>query len=291
MATLRDIKRKISSIDSTQTITRTVKMVSASKLRRAQTELDRTKAYATKMEDLVRRVVRKLPSESHPLLTPREEINKVLVVSIASDRGLAGAFNTNISLAAENFIRQNSDKYERMAVYIVGKKAKDYLGRRKVDIVKDWADVKKVDQGVVNAIASDLIGLYMDGSFDKIYLSYTHFQSAVKQIVMFDEFVPLSMPEEGETDETDSGDYLYEPTIDKIVEALIPKYISTKIYYALVESQTSEHAARMAAMENATSNCGEMVSYLTLVYNKRRQESITNEMMDIVGGAEALRGT
>jgi F-type H+-transporting ATPase subunit gamma len=291
MATLRDIKRKIGSIDSTQTITRTVKMVSASKLRRAQAELDRTKAYATKMEDLVRRVVRKLPSESHPLLTPRESINNVLIVSIASDRGLAGAFNTNISLAAENFIHQNGGNYERMAVYIVGKKAKDYLSRRKVDIVKDWADVKKVDQGVVDAIASDLIGLYMDGSFDKIYLSYTHFHSAVKQIIMFDEFVPLSMPEEGEVEEAESGDYLYEPSIDKIVEALIPKYISTKIYYALVESQTSEHAARMAAMENATSNCGEMVKYLTLVYNKRRQESITNEMMDIVGGAEALRGT
>jgi len=292
MASLRDIKRKISSIDSTQTITRTVKMVSASKLRKAQTELDRTKAYATKMEDLVRRVVRKLPSESHPLLTPREEINRVLIVSIASDRGLAGAFNTNICLAAENFIHQNSDKYERIAVYIVGKKAKDYLSRRKVDIVKDWADLKKVDQAIVDEIASDLIGLYMDGSFDKIYLSYTHFQSAVKQIIMFDEFVPLSIEEEeGETDETDSGDYLYEPTIDKIVETIIPKYISTKIYYALVESQTSEHAARMAAMENATSNCGEMVRYLTLVYNKRRQESITNEMMDIVGGAEALRGT
>ena len=291
MASLRDIKRKISSIDSTQTITRTVKMVSASKLRRAQTELDRTKAYATKMEDLVRRVVRKLPSESHPLLTPREEINKVLIVSIASDRGLAGAFNTNICLAAENFIRQNSDKYERIAVYIVGKKAKDYLSRRKVDIVKDWADVKKVDQALVNEIANDLINLYMEGSFDKIYLTYTHFQSAVKQIIRFEEFVPLSIPEEGEAEEDDSGDYLYEPTIDKIVEALIPKYISTKIYYALVESQTSEHAARMAAMENATSNCGEMVRYLTLVYNKRRQESITNEMMDIVGGAEALRGT
>jgi len=292
MASLRDIKRKISSIDSTQTITRTVKMVSASKLRKAQTELDRTKAYATKMEDLVRRVVRKLPSESHPLLTPREEINRVLIVSIASDRGLAGAFNTNICLAAENFIHQNSDKYERIGVYIVGKKAKDYLSRRKVDIVKDWADLKKVDQAIVDEIASDLIGLYMDGSFDKIYLSYTHFQSAVKQIIMFDEFVPLSIEEEeGEADEADSGDYLYEPTIDKIVETIIPKYISTKIYYALVESQTSEHAARMAAMENATSNCGEMVRYLTLVYNKRRQESITNEMMDIVGGAEALRGT
>jgi F-type H+-transporting ATPase subunit gamma len=287
MATLRDIKRKISSIDSTQTITRTMKMVSASKLRRAQAELDKTKAYALKMEDLVRRVVTKLPAESHPLLAPREEIKNVLIVSIASDRGLAGGFNINVSLAAENFINQNRDKYERIAVYLMGKKARDYLQRRKVEIVKDWTDIKKVDQSLVDVVAAELIELYMSGTFDKIYLSYTRFHSAVKQFIMFDEFIPLNVSGGGE----ETGDYLYEPSLGEIVNALIPKYISTKIYYALVESQTSEHAARMAAMENATSNCGEIVRYLTLVYNKRRQESITNEMMDIVGGAEALRGT
>ncbi len=291
MATLRDIKRKISSIDSTETITRTVKMVSASKLRKAQAELDRTKAYAETVEDLVKRVVQKLPAESHPLLTPREDVRNVLIVSIASDKGLAGAFNTNISLAAENFIIQNRADYDRVAVYLIGKKARDYLQRRKVDIVKSWSDIKTVDQTIVDAVAGELIDLYMNGEFDKIYLSYTQFQSAVKQVIMFEEFIPLSIGGEEKVEESDSGDYVYEPTRDKIVEALIPKYISTKIYYALVQSQTSEHAARMAAMENATSNCGEMMRYLTLVYNKRRQESITNEMMDIVGGAEALRGT
>jgi F-type H+-transporting ATPase subunit gamma len=289
MATLRDIKRKISSIDSTQTITRTMKMVSASKLRRAQAELDKTKAYALKMEDLVKRVVQKLPAGSHPLLTPREEIKKVLIVSIASDRGLAGAFNVNVALAAENFVNLNRDKYERIGVYVVGRKAKDYLLRRKVEVVKDVTDVKKVDQALVDAVGTELIDLYLAEEFDRIYLSYTKFISPIKQEIKFDEFIPLPVSEEelGE----DSGDYLYEPSREGIVEALIPKYISTKIYYALVESQTSEHAARMAAMENATSNCGEMVKYLTLVYNKRRQESITSEMMDIVGGAEALRGT
>ena len=290
MATLRDIKRKISSIDSTQTITRTMKMVSASKLRRAQAELDKTKAYALKMEDLVRRVVQKLPAESHPLLTPREDVRKILIVSIASDRGLAGAFNGNIGLAAENFIIQNRANYDRIAVYLIGKKARDYLQRRKVDIAKSWTDIKVIDQDLVKTIGNEIIDLYLQGEFDKVYLSYTYFKSPVKQEIMFDEFIPLSIDETAMPAE-DTGDYLYEPTREEIVEALIPRYITTKIYYALVQSQTSEHAARMAAMENATSNCGEMVKYLTLVYNKRRQESITNEMMDIVGGAEALRGT
>ncbi len=288
MATLRDIKRKISSINSTQTITRTMKMVSAAKLRKAQDELDKIKAYALKMEEVVGRVTRMLPANAHPLMTAREEVKKVLIVSIASDRGLCGAFNVNIGLQAENYTTQNKNQYERIGVYVFGRKAKDYLSRRKVDIFKERVDIKKVDQEFVNTIASELVQLYMNGEFDKVYLSYTHFASPVKQIAVFEELLPIQTEREveGETFE-----YLYEPKRDVIVETLLPKYLSTKIYYALIESQTSEHAARMSAMENATSNCGEMVRYLTLVYNKRRQESITNEMMDIVGGAEALRGT
>lgn len=288
MATLRDIKRKISSINSTETITRTMKMVSASKLRRAQTELEKIRAYAIKMEELVGRVTRMLPANAHPLLEEREEVKKVLILSIASDRGLAGAFNVNIGLRAENFIAENRNEYERIGAYLFGRKVRDYLIRRKIDIVKDWVDVKKIDQAFVEEIASDVIKLYVEGEFDKVYLNYTRFQSAIKQIGVFEEFLPLKKSAAGEGVEYE---YLYEPNKGAIVETLIPKYVSTKIYYALVESQTSEHAARMSAMENATSNCGEMVRYLTLVYNKRRQESITSEMMDIVGGAEALTGT
>lgn len=286
MATLRDIKRKIGSINSTQTITRTMKMVSASKLRRAQSELEKIKDYALKMEELTGRVIKNMPADAHPLLAAREEVKKVLIVSMGSDRGLCGGFNTNVALHAENFAKQNRDNYERVGMYLFGRKIRDYLSRRKADIVKDWVDIKKADQELVDAIAEDLIGLYLNGEFDKIYLSYTYFASPVKQEVVFDEFIPIKTPEDVEY-----IDYICEPEREKIVESLIPRYISTKIYYSLVESQTSEHAARMSAMENATSNCGEMVRYLTLVYNKRRQEGITNEMMDIVGGAEALRGT
>lgn len=286
MATLRDIKRKIGSINSTQTITRTMKMVSAAKLRRAGEDLEKIRDYAIKMEELTGRVVKNMPAGAHPLLTAREETKRVLIVSVGSDRGLCGAFNQNIGLFAQNFAQQNARQYERIAVYAFGRKVKDFLQRRKVEIVKDWVDIKNVDQDLVNAVADDLINYYLEGEFDKVYLSYTHFKSAIKQEIVFDEFIPLKTP-----DNIDYIDYLCEPEREKIVESLIPRYIGTKIYYALVESQTSEHAARMSAMENATSNCGEMVKYLTLVYNKRRQESITNEMMDIVGGAEALRGT
>lgn len=286
MATLRDIKRKIGSVNSTQTITRTMKMVSASKLRRAQTDLEKIKDYAVKIEELTGRVVKNMPVDAHPLLETREEIKKVLIVSIGSDRGLCGGFNVNVALTAENFSKQNRDTYERVGVYVFGRKIRDYLAKRRVDVVKSWVDIKKVDQELVDAVAEEIIDLYLTGEFDKVYLSYTYFASPVKQEIVFEEFIPIKTPEDVEY-----IDYICEPDRMEIVGSLIPRYISTKIYYALVESQTSEHAARMSAMENATNNCGEMVRYLTLVYNKRRQEGITNEMLDIVGGAEALRGT
>jgi F-type H+-transporting ATPase subunit gamma len=286
MATLRDIRRKISSIQSTQTITRTVKMVSASKLRRAQEDYEKVRHYALRMEQVTERVVQRVSKEVHPLLVKREDIKNVLLVAIASDRGLCGGFNVNIGVRVENFIAQHKQEYGRIGTYVFGKKAKDYLTRRKVDIVKDVVEVKKIELSVVESMASDLMELYLSGEFDKVYLIYTHFQSPVKQVVVFEEFLPIS--KEGEAE---GIDYIYEPESEKILEELIPKYVGTKIYYALADSQTSEQAARMAAMENATNNCGEMISHLTLIYNKRRQESITNEMMDIVGGAEALRGT
>jgi len=286
VATLRDIKRKIGSVNSTQTITRTMKMVSASKLRRAQTDLEKIKDYAVKIEELTGRVVKNMPVDAHPLLETREEIKKVLIVSIGSDRGLCGGFNVNVALTAENFSKQNRDTYERVGVYVFGRKIRDYLAKRRIDVVKSWVDIKKVDQELVDAVAEEIIELYLTGEFDKVYLSYTYFASPVKQEIVFEEFIPIKTPEDVEY-----IDYICEPDRMEIVGSLIPRYISTKIYYALVESQTSEHAARMSAMENATNNCGEMVRYLTLVYNKRRQEGITNEMLDIVGGAEALRGT
>ncbi len=283
MATLREVKRKIGSIRSTQTITRTMRMISASKLRRAQDELEKVNAYSVRMEGLLKRLVGRLPEQSHPLLSGREEIRKVLLFPIASDRGLSGAFNLNVATAVERFIRENRERYERIGVYLVGKKIREYFKRRRIETTKEWTDVKSVSTDVATEMAHDLTDLYLSGEFDKVYLIYTHFRSAIKQEVRFEEFLPLTAQESEET-----AAYLYEPDVQSIVDRFIPHYVLTKVYFALAESQTSEHAARMAAMENATNSCGDMIDYLTLVYNKTRQQSITNEMMDIVGGAEAL---
>jgi F-type H+-transporting ATPase subunit gamma len=286
MATLRDVKRKINSIRSTQTITRTMRMISASKLRRAQEELEKITAYAVRMEELLKRMASRVPEHSHPLLLERVEPKKVLLFAIASDRGLSGAFNLNVANAVERFVRENRAHYERIGVYVVGRKIRDYLRRRSTETTREWVDMKTVGSEVAGEMAREVTDLYLGGEFDKVYLIYTHFHSAINQKVMFEEFLPLK-PEK-----TDEGpDYLYEPDMQSIIDRFIPHYLFTKVYYALVESQTSEHASRMAAMENATSNCGEMIDHLTLVYNKTRQQSITNEMMDIVGGAEALQST
>ncbi len=286
MATLREVKRKIASIKSSQTITRTMRMISASKLRRVQEELGRVTGYAVKMEELLKRMANRIPDDAHPLLQEREEIKSVLLFPIASDRGLSGAFNINVASTVERFVRDNKDNYEKIGVYLVGKKIRDYFRKRRIQTVKEWLDLKTLDLGIAREMADDLTRLYLEGEYDKIYLIYTHFQSAVKQTVRMEEFLPVKVEKAEET-----TDYLYEPDMQSIVERLVPRYVLTKIYYALAESQTSEHAARMAAMENATNNCGEMIDYLTLVYNKTRQQSITSEMMDIVGGAEALQGT
>ena len=192
----------------------------------------------------------------------------------------------NVATTVERFIEENRARYERIGVYLVGRKIRDYLKRRRIETTKEWIDLKTFGVDVAGQMASDLADLYLTAEFDKIYLVYTHFHSALKQEVRFEEFLPLKT--EGAEEGTD---YLYEPDVRAIVGRFIPHYLLTKIYFALVESQTSEHAARMAAMENATNNSGEMINYLTLIYNKTRQQSITNEMMDIVGGAEALRST
>ncbi|HUJ90891.1 MAG TPA: FoF1 ATP synthase subunit gamma, partial [Syntrophorhabdales bacterium] len=168
MATLREVRRKINSIQSTQTITRTVRMVSASKRARAQGTLERIKAYAGKMEELLKRVASRLPEDAHPLLAKKEEIKNVLLLPIASDRGLSGAFNLNIAKVVEGFIRTNQGKYEKIGVYLVGKKIRDYFKRRRIQTVKEWIDVKTIDPTVVDAIASDIIDLYLDGEYDKI---------------------------------------------------------------------------------------------------------------------------
>ncbi len=286
MATLRDIRRKIQSIKSTQTITRTMKMVASSRLRRSQDELERLRPYAIKIEELKDRIVSSLPESIHPVIKEKEEIKNVLLFACASDRGLCGSFNANVNFAIENFITQNRENYEKIGLYIVGKKIRDYFAKRGALIVKEFVEQRRIGRETVEEISDDLISYYVKGEFDKVFAVYTFFRSPLKQIVTVEELLPVKSKRADQ-----KIDYLYEPDRKSILERFIPQYLSTRIWYMILNSQTSEHASRMNAMENATNNCGEMINFLTLLYNKKRQESITKEMLDIVGGAEAVKKT
>ena len=283
MPTLRDIKRKINSIKSTQTITRTMKMVASSRLRRSQDELEKIRPYALKLEELKDRLVGSLPEKIHPVIQKREEEKNLLIFACASDRGLCGSFNINVNLAIENFMAQNKDRYEKVGLYILGKKIKDYFVRRGALIVKEWIDLRKIENEIIENIAEDLTSYYISGEFDRIVTIYTFFRSPIKQVVTLEDFIPISSKSE------EKIEYLYEPDAKHLVERFIPEYVRAKIAYIIFNSLTSEHASRMNAMENATNNCGDLINSLTLIYNKKRQESITKEMLDIVGGAEAVK--
>ncbi|MCX7858205.1 MAG: ATP synthase F1 subunit gamma [Deltaproteobacteria bacterium] len=286
MPTLRDIRRKINSIKSTQTITRTMKMVASSRLRRSQDELEKIRPYALKMNELKNRLVASVPENIHPLLKEKEEVKNVLIFACASDKGLCGSFNMNVIMAVENFIFQNREKYEKIGLYILGKKIKDYFSRRGALIVKEWVELRRMEKEVISRITEDLILLCTSGEFDKVFAIYTFYRSPVKQIVTFEELIPIKAE-----DQEKKVDYLYEPNVSYVIEKFLPEHIRTRVSYIIFNSQTSEHASRMNAMENATNNCGEMINSLTLIYNKKRQESITKEMLDIVGGAEAVKTT
>jgi len=281
MATLRHIRRKIQSIKSTQTITNTMKMVSASKLRRAQEEFERVGLYARRMEGLVRDVLRAMPEVYHPLLKERDA-KRALLFACASDRGLCGAFNMNVAARVERFLSEAP--YESVSLYLFGRKIRDYFRRRGASIVGECVDVRKVEMELASSISGRLMEVFLSGEFDAVFLTYTHFLSPLKQEVILESLLPLKIGVEG-----GGLEYLFEPPAYEVLSALLPKYVTTKLYYALIDSSTSEHAARMNAMENATDNCAKLLENLTLLFNKTRQEGITKEMMDIVGGAEALR--
>lgn len=286
MPTLRDIRRKINSIKSTQTITRTMKMVASSRLRRSQDELERIRPYAIKIDELKERLLVSVPDTLHPVIKEKEETKNVLIFACASDRGLCGSFNINVNLAIENFMVQNRERYERIGLYIVGKKIRDYFVRRGALIVKEWVELRRIEKEHIEKITEDLIHYYASGEFDKIFAIYTFYKSPIKQVVTIEELIPVRSKQPGER-----IDYLYEPDAKHLIERFIPEYLQTTVSYMILNSQTSEHASRMNAMENATNNCGEMINSLTLIYNKKRQESITKEMLDIVGGAEAVKTT
>jgi F-type H+-transporting ATPase subunit gamma len=285
MATLRDIKRRISSVAKTQQITRAMQMVAASRLKRAQETAISWRAYHQRMTEVFDRLLSRTPLDAHPLLTVRQP-RKLELIVITSDKGLCGGFNLNMCQRVEHFIAGNREQYEEISLAVIGRKGLDYFKRRPVTMREELGNIPRDPSSEwVSAVARDLTDRYRDEAFDTCYLCYHGFKSVLQQVVMIERLLPFTEPEA----EVLSIDYLFEPDRQAVLDQVIPRYLETRVATALYESTTSEYAARMAAMDQASKNAREMIELLTLTYNKVRQEMITKELMDIVGGAEALQ--
>ena len=284
MANLKEIRNRISSVKSTMQITSAMKMVSAAKLKKAQDAITAMRPYANKLTELLQSLSATLDADSGSKFADQREVNKVLIVAITSNRGLCGAFNSNIIKQASNLI-DNVYAGKQVDVLTIGKKGNDILSKTNtiVDNRSDVFDDLTFDN--VAAIAQKLMDLFVDGSYDKIEIVYNKFKNAATQIVMTEQFLPI-VPVE--SDSSVQLDYIFEPSKAEIVEELIPKSLKTQLFKGIRDSFASEHGARMTAMHKATDNAAELRDSLTLTYNKARQAAITNEILEIVGGAEAL---
>jgi len=297
MANLKAIRTRIGSVKNTQKITKAMKMVAAARLRRAQQAITELRPYAVKtMEVLSSVAARAGEEEEHPLLA-RREAKKVLIVVLTSDRGLAGAFNANINKAAFRKWKELEAEGVKVSFAVIGRKGRDFFRRRDAKIEFDFTGVFE-NLSVVKAgeIGRAIVAEYNQDGHDAVYLVYNEFKSAISQKVVFEPLVPIT-PGHGDGPPAAKGeaggasvDFIYEPNKRALLDRLLPMYIEIEVYRALLESIASEHGARMTAMDNATKNASEMINKLTLVYNRARQAAITTELMEIIGGAEALKG-
>ncbi len=289
MATLRDIKQKISGVKKTKQITRAMNMVAAARLRSTQTKMENFGPYARKFSEVLGNLAGQINPDVHPLLSKREKVSKVELLHFTADRGLCGSFNMNSINKAEKWIKEQGTKGLDVRLTLVGKKGRDYFKRTKAPVADVHTNIYgTADISFMNKMTAGFIQRFLAGEVDEVYVIFSRFLGMGKQEPTLVKLIPIEPPKQ-EGAEAAKVDYLYEPSSEQLLVDLLPKHISVQILNAFLQQETSEHAARMAAMDNATKNCSELIGSLTLIYNKARQAAITAELMDIVGGAEALR--
>ncbi len=292
MPSLRDIRNRIASVRSTRQITRAMKMVSAAKLRRAQDAILRTRPYAQILDQMLSRVAartaREVAEAAHPLLALREwRVAEVVVIT--SDRGLAGGFNSNIVRRTQRFLVENAERFEKVYISTIGRKGRDALRARRLEIRKDFTGVQSdLRYERAEEIALEYKERFLSGEVDAVYLCYNEFKNAISHKPVVVQLLPIETPPQAEA-AAGAVEFKYEPTREKLLGDLLPRHVAMQVWRALLESAASEHGARMSAMESATRNAEDMIGSLTLQYNRARQAYITKELLDIVGGAEALK--
>jgi len=289
MATLRDILRKIGAVKKTRQITRAMNMVAAARLRSTQGRMENFEPYAEKFSEVLENLASRLDPEIHPLLIRKEGVSKVELLHFSADRGLCGSFNVNSIAKAEKWLKEQQANGVECGLTVVGKKGRDYFRKKNYAFTNSHTNLYgTVDISFINKMTKGFVDRYLADEVDEVYMLFSRFISMAKQEPTLVKLIPIEPPKKEEGPEG-TADYLCEPSAETLLVELLPKHISVQIYNAFLQQETSENAARMAAMDNATKNCSEMLEHLTLVYNKARQASITAELMDIAGGAEALR--
>lgn len=286
MANARDIKRKINSVTNTQKITKTLKMVSAAKMRKAVDAMYAARPFSKKLVDLIKELSNRAGSNSnHEFFKVRENVKTIALIVVTSDKGLCGAFNSNVTKAASTFIEENSDK--KIKIIAIGKRAYDFFNKRGFDIAEKYVGFagkfKYSDAASLGRLVSTS---FLNEEFDEVHLIFNQFKSTSSQVVRNEQILPLIV--ENQVEKV-YPDFEYEPSSDGVMDDLLPQFINTSIFQSMLESVAGEHGARMVAMDNATRSAGEMIKKLVLNYNKTRQAAITTELLDIVNGAEALK--
>ena len=291
MATLNDILRQIGAVKKTRQITRAMNMVAAARLRGAQAKMETFEAYASKFSEVLNNLSSGIEPDIHPLLQRKEKVSTVELLHFSADRGLCGSFNSNTIALAAKWIKDQQANAMECSLTVVGKKGRDYFGKRDFNVTASHINIyATIDMSFVNQMTQGFIDRYLADEVDEVYMLYSRFINMGKQEPTLVKLIPIEPPKsEEEEASSDATEYLCEPSPQELLIELLPKHISVQIYNAFLQNETSEHAARMAAMDNASKNCNELVDSLTLVYNKARQAAITAELMDIVGGAEALK--
>jgi F-type H+-transporting ATPase subunit gamma len=292
MPTLREVRSRISGVKKTQKITKAMKMVAAAKLRRAQNAVVSARPYAATMKSMLQHLALQAEGAGGTLLAERE-LRSVALVVVTADRGLCGAFNSNLIKSAVARLEERYPGWNaegRVSLFCIGKRANDYFSKRRFTVAGKHVGIfDRLAVSDAQRIAGELIGGFERGDFDRVEIIYNAFKSIARQEIVFEQFLPVPAAALKEGERAKAGvEYIYEPSKEKLLEALVPKHLNFEVWRILLESNAAEQGARMAAMENATSNADELISTLQLQYNKARQASITKELLEIVSGAEAL---
>lgn len=292
MASLKEVRNRITSVNSTMQITKAMKMVAAAKLRKAQERIIQMRPYAKKLNELIAQVSQGTEVGASSPYTKVREVNKVLIVLVTSDRGLCGAFNTNVIKAAIAYINENYPAQQEkgnVSVLSLGKKGSEAFARRGANVDNEFTDIfHRLSFDTAREAAEKVMASFAEGVYDEVVLVYNEFKNVATQIIRTEKILPLVSEETAE--KTSNVDYIFEPSEEEIILELIPKAIKLSVFKAVLDSNASEHGARMTAMDKATENGGELLKALKIEYNRSRQAAITKEILEIVGGAEALKG-